>query len=142
MTAKVNKLLKKLAYSKAEWSWNRMYQDLYNKAKGTIKQDACMKFYHASSFLYLETDVSGISLGAGLLQVRESKNCGWDKVPDNVTLCWIALASKSLLNAEHSYNNIKWEALGILNGLNQLLLFCQGSICNNRPQTFGSHGQQ
>ena len=29
---------------KAEWLWNKMFQDLYDKAKKIIKQDACMKF--------------------------------------------------------------------------------------------------
>ena len=48
-----------------------MYQDLYKKAKKIIKRDAYMKFYDASRLLLLETITSGVSLGAGLLQVRE-----------------------------------------------------------------------
>ena len=71
-----------------------MYQDLYDEAKKIIKQDSCMKFYDMSKPLYLETDASGISLTAGLLQVRERMNCGHDKMPDNVTLCPIAFARK------------------------------------------------
>ena len=59
-----------------------------------------MKFYDTSKPLYLETDGSGIGLGASLLQGRQDMNCGYNKVPDNVTLCLIALASKSLSNME------------------------------------------
>ena len=44
-----------------------------------------MKFYGASRCLYLETDVSCVSLGAELLWVKEGMNCGCDEVPDNVT---------------------------------------------------------
>ena len=40
-------------------------------------------------------DVSNISLGAGLFQVRKCMNYEDDEVPDNVTLHLIACASKS-----------------------------------------------
>ena len=36
-----------------------MYQELYNKAKTTIKEDACMKIYSEHESLYLETVISG-----------------------------------------------------------------------------------
>ena len=44
-----------------------------------------MKFYDAFRPLYLETDASGVGLGAGLL--RAGMNCGHDEIPDSVTLC-------------------------------------------------------
>ena len=53
-----------------------MYQELYDKGKNIIKQDAYIKFDDTSKPLYLKTDVSGIGLGAGLLQVRDGMNCG------------------------------------------------------------------
>ena len=40
-----------------------------------------MKFYDTSKQLYLETNVSGVDLGAGLLQMQEGMNCVHDKVP-------------------------------------------------------------
>ena len=42
MAAEVCKHLQKLTLVKTEWSWNSMYQDVYDKAKNIIKQDACM----------------------------------------------------------------------------------------------------
>ena len=44
-----------------------------------------MKFYDTSGPLYLETDALGGGLGARLLQVRDSMNCGHGKVQDNET---------------------------------------------------------
>ena len=68
-----------------------MYQDLYNKAKIIVYKGVCMKCYGAARPLYLKTDASGVSLGAGLLQVQYGMNCGVDEVPDNATLHTIAL---------------------------------------------------
>ena len=67
------------------------YQDLYNKAKKIVMKDACMKFHDATRPLCLETDVSGVSLGARLLQVRDGMNYGCNAVPDNATMCLTAL---------------------------------------------------
>ena len=57
-------------------------------------------FYDASRPLYLEIDASGLSFGAGLLQVREGMNCGHDEVPDNLTLHPITFYSKCLMSTE------------------------------------------
>ena len=88
--------LVKANISEDSLAWNRMHQDLYDKAKMIIKKDACMKFNDASMLLYVVTDASGISLGGRLLQVRNGINCGCDKVPDNANLCQIAFSTKSL----------------------------------------------
>ena len=80
--------------------WNRLYKDLYDRAKKIIKKDACIKFNDASRSLYLETDASGVGLGVRLLYVRDGINCRPDELPDNATLCPITLASKSPLSAE------------------------------------------
>ena len=96
MTAKVCRPLWKLTLVKTEWPWNSMYEELYDKAKNIIKQDACMKFYDASKPLYLETDASSIGLGTGLLQVRDCMNCRLDEALNNTALCPIAFTSGSL----------------------------------------------
>ena len=41
---------------------------MVQKVKSLIKAEVCMKFYEDTKLLYLETDASGISLGAALLQ--------------------------------------------------------------------------
>ena len=58
----------KLTSSKVTWTWNASYQSLFNKARLFIKSDMCMKFYNDTKLLYLETDASGVGLGAALLQ--------------------------------------------------------------------------
>ena len=73
-----------------------MYQNLYDRAKKIIKKDACMIFYDTCRPLNLETDASGVSLPAGLLQVRNGMNWEQEKVKDNATLHPNAFASKNL----------------------------------------------
>ena len=102
---------------KPQQTWNKIYQDLYDKAKKIIKKDTSMKFHYVSIPIYLETDASGVSLGAGLLQVMEGMNCGHDEVPHNATLHPTVFANKGLSNAEECYSNIELEAIGILHGL-------------------------
>ena len=94
------KLLRKLMSSKATWPWNASYQQLFDKAKSLIKVKMCMKFYDDTKPLYLETNASGISLGAALLQLRNNTNCPKDTAPDNTILHPIAFASKTLTGAE------------------------------------------
>ena len=91
--------LRKLMSSKATWTWNTSYQQLFNKAKSLIKEEMCMKFYDDTKLLYLETDASVVSLGAALLQLRDNMNCPKDTAPDNTMLCPIVFASKSLTGA-------------------------------------------
>ena len=54
VTAKVCKPLQKLMLVKADLAWNRMYQDLCDKAKMIIKKNTCVDFFDASRLLYLE----------------------------------------------------------------------------------------
>ena len=55
--------------------WDSSYQQLFTNAKSIIKADMCMKFYDNSKLFYLETDVSGIGLGAALLQLHDNMVC-------------------------------------------------------------------
>ena len=116
-TADVCDPLHKLMSSKVTWTWNASYKSLFNQAKLLIKSDMCMNFYDDTKLLYLETDTSGVGLGAALLQISEGTSCQKDMVPDNTILHPIAFASKSLTGAESRYSNIESEALGILHGL-------------------------
>ena len=69
------KPLRKLTSSNLTWMWNASYQKLFDKAKSLIKAEMCMKFYDYTKPLYLETDASGVSLGAALLQLRDNMTC-------------------------------------------------------------------
>ena len=66
-----------------------------------------MKFYNDTKPLYLETDASGVGLGAALPPLHEGTTCQKEVAPDNTILCPIAFASKSLTGAEHRYRNIE-----------------------------------
>ena len=122
----VCKPLRKLTSSKATWTWDASYQQWFKKAKMLIKVEMCMIFYDDNKLLYLETDASGIGLGAALLQLRDDTSCQTHMAPDNTILCPITFASKSLMGAEHRYSNIKCEALSILHGLEKFHHYCFG----------------
>ena len=123
-TADVCDLLHKLTSSKVTWTWNVSYWSLFSKAKLLIKSDMCMTFYDDTKPLYLETDASGVGLGAAMLQTWEGTTYHKDTVPDNTILYLIAFANQSLTDTECRYSNIEREALGILQGLNKFHHYC------------------
>ena len=101
-TADVCDPLHKLTSIKVVWTWDALYQVLFNKAKSLIKADMCMKFYDDTRLLYLETDASRVGLGVALLQMHKGTTCQKDTVPNNTILCPIAFASKSVTGTESS----------------------------------------
>ena len=123
-TAEVCKPLCKLTSSKMTRTWNTSYQQLFDKVKSIVKADVCMKFYDDAKPLYLETDASGFGMGAALLQLHNNTVCQKCIAPDNITLCSIAFANKSLTSMEQRYSNIEHEVLGILNGLEKFHHYC------------------
>ena len=106
--------LQKLTSSKAVWTQNASYQDIYDKTKTLIKTNAYMISYNETKPLYLETDASGIRLSAALLQTRDGTSCSKDSALDNTILQPMAFMGKSLTSAECKHNNIEREAPGIL----------------------------
>ena len=96
-----------------------------------------MKFYDNSKPLYLETDASGIGLGAALLQLHDNTVCQKGVAPQNIALHPIAFASKSLTGAEQRCGNMEQEALGILHGLEKFHHYCFGQevliITDHKP---------
>ena len=89
-----------------------------------MKQDACMKFYDNTQPLYLETDKSGVGLGAVLLQTRNDTIYPSDKAPDGSILRPIAFSSKSLSSVEKRYSNTEREALGTLHRIKKFHHYC------------------
>ena len=55
--------------------------------------------------LYLETDASGVQLGAGLLQVRNRMWFSEDETPDKTALWPITFAGKNLTIDEMQYSS-------------------------------------
>ena len=123
-TADVSDPLHKTDIEKGSWTWNAPYQLLFSRAKLLIKSDMCMKFYDDTKPLYLETDASGVGLGAALLQKWEGTTCQKGHSARQHHTVSIAFASKSLMGTEHRYSNIEREALGILHGLKKFHHYC------------------
>ena len=78
--AQVCESLRKLTSAKTEWTWNTIYQKMFDKEKAIIKEDAFMKFYDETRSLYIETDASGVGLGTVLIQTRSNTSCHRDEV--------------------------------------------------------------
>ena len=114
MTAEVCELLRRLTSVKAERSWNRMYQNVYYKAKQLNTKDAYMKLYGFQNPCTWGHMHLVLALEPSVLQIREGMNFGCDELPDSATLHTIAFATKSLSSMEQCYSYIEWEALGIL----------------------------
>ena len=87
--------------------WNQIYDELYNKVKVIIKKHGCMKFYNEKESLYLDSNASGVGLGAELLQVKNWMKCPHHKTPASMALCSITFAIKSLFNTETSYSPLR-----------------------------------
>ena len=111
----------------------------YLGRKITYKDDVCMKVYGETKSLYLESDASGIGLGASVLQTRDGVICPMYIAPDNTILRPIAFAfaRKCLNSAEQRYSNIKRGELGILHGVERFCHYCFARkvsiITNHKP---------
>ena len=98
-TADICESLRKLTSAKIEWTWNAMYQNMFDKAKAIIKEDAYMRFYDETKLLLIETDSFGAGLWASFLQTRSNTCSSRDKVLDNSKLRPTAFSSKGLTGA-------------------------------------------
>ena len=124
MTVEVCKLVWRMTSVEAEWTLNRTPEELHERAKSLVEEDTCMKYYNVRKPQYLETDTSGKGLDVTLLQVWDTLNCGYVKIPHNAMLWPIAFASKSLSFAEWQYSNIEREALRILHEFEKFHFDC------------------
>ena len=88
-----------------KWTWDRTYQRLYDRTQNIIKKNVTISIYNEKHLLYLETDASGVSLEAHLLQARDGMQFPRNETPDNAVLWPIAFTTKSLKSAEIYYSN-------------------------------------
>ena len=65
--AKICEPLKRLTSVKVNWIWNKTYDEVFNKAKTFIKKDVSMNVINKTEPLYIEIDIFGVGLGAGVL---------------------------------------------------------------------------
>ena len=59
-----------------------------------------MTVYDDKKPLYLETDVCGVEMRAGLLQIRDEMNCLQDVAPEDTILMPVKFTSKSISSAK------------------------------------------
>ena len=75
---RVHKPFRRVISVNVAWTWNKSYQEIYEKIKSLVKEDPCMKYYNARKLLDLETYASVVVLGTALLQLRDNLSCGYD----------------------------------------------------------------
>ena len=83
-----------------------------------------MKLSDETKPLYIETEASGVGLGATPLQTISSKRCPRDEILDNTILRPITFVSKSLSSMEKRNSNIEREMLSLLYGLKKFHHYC------------------
>ena len=88
-----------------------------------------MAVYNEKEQFHLKMDVSGVGLGASLLQPREGMGFPRNEAPYNATLCPIACTHKSLAKYIYLLKQLK-EVLGILHGLENFKPFYFASKIN------------
>ena len=74
--------------------------------------------------LNLERGVSGVSVGASLLQAKDSRWFPSNEALDKVALLPVAFAIKSLTSMKMHYSNTEWEELVIHYGLEEFHQYC------------------
>ena len=106
MTVEACEPLRRLTSVSTVWTWNTLYQGIYERVKFLLKVDTLMKLYDTRKSLYLETDTSGVDLGTTLLEVRDNLNCRYNEALDNAVLQCTAFTKKIISTTEWWYSNI------------------------------------
>ena len=97
--------------------------------------DVCMKFYDDTKLLCLETDASRVGLGAALLQLCNNTTCQKDMVQDNIILCPIAFASKSLTGASKDTATFRERHLAYYMALKSSIIIVLAGRYSSSPTT-------
>ena len=107
--------LYKLLKKEVVWKWGKSENDAFNDLKDAISAEKMLKRYEPNGDLVLQTDASGVGVGATILQHNE-----------NGFLKPIAYASRILNKAERNYPQIERELLGVVFGVTKFRLFVLG----------------
>ena len=98
-----------------KWSWTRKENDAFNAIKDAITTEEVLAHYSPNKELVLQTDASGVGIGACLMQ--------YDR---NGKLQPIAYASRILNKTEQKYAQIERELLGLVFGVTKFRLYVLG----------------
>ena len=135
MTCYLRALLKK----GIEFFWLPQHSKDFKAIVEELCSPKLLKYYDSTKNLYLEVDASQKAIGKALLQSvqehSESKadGCQQNWVESNVNDCEktiipndllpVAYDSKTLIDAESQYANIKCELLGVVDGVEKFHTF-------------------
>ena len=95
---KVCELLRKQTSSKCKWTLNNTYQNIHDKTKDFIKNNATVAFYNEKEQQYWERDVSSAGLGTSLLQMRDGMVFPRDEAPNSAVLWLIVVIASKKFN--------------------------------------------
>ncbi|KAL6486114.1 hypothetical protein MHYP_G00055060 [Metynnis hypsauchen] len=113
--------LRGLLKNDALWIWEADHEKCFEDLKATITEDACLKYYDASTPLTLEVDASQKGLGIALVQNNRP----------------IAFGSKTLTDCQSRYSNIEREMLTIVYGMQRYHTYLYGKsftvITDHKP---------
>lgn len=113
--------LRGLQKNDALWIWEADHQKCFDDLKSAITEDACLKYYDASTPLTLEVDASQKGLGIALVQNNRP----------------IAFGSKTLTDCQSRYSNIEREMLAIVYGMQRYHTYLYGKsftvITDHKP---------
>ena len=104
-----------LVKKSAEWQWEENEQNAFSRIKAALCSSEVLIHYSSEKDLILQTDASGIGLGAVMFQKDESGE-----------LRPVAYGSRVLSSAEKNYSNIEREALALVFGVTNFRQYLLG----------------
>ncbi|QRW24124.1 Retrotransposable element Tf2 protein [Rhizoctonia solani] len=118
--------LHNLTKKETPWSWSNLEEEAFQELKSLVTQSPVLIHSNPDLPYYLETDASGVAMGA-ILSQRGKDNC----------LHPVAYMSKSFSGAEANYNTHNKELLAIIKALEEWQIFLEAT---DRPiQVFMDH---
>ncbi|QRW22118.1 Retrotransposable element Tf2 protein [Rhizoctonia solani] len=119
--------LHNLTKKETPWSWSNPEEEAFQELKSLVTQSPVLIHSNPDLPYYLETDTSGVAMGAILSQRGKDNH-----------LHPVAYMSKSFSGAEANYNTHDKELLAIIKALEEWQIFLEAT---DRPiQVFTDHG--